>query len=319
MTFLSNELSTTASKLSSDIKNIQDDVRGGVNYKGHIDLDKKLADEITPKYRQDLDLSAIFGIYLSAFDIDGNYVDNKSLNNGWLYNITTSAEYITHDGISFENNDYVIIHSHSLSSVDVSALTRDNIDIIEAIQDDYVRFYQHSQLSTALSGEIGTLSSKLSSEVDALSTSLSTTIDDDFLLSAEAVDIIRGTLTEEIRLLSVKLSNDVSALSVGISSDVKTLSNSLSLEIGNLSTNLSTDVNAISTSLSTTVNSDYIHISGDSNIGALQLSSELSVAEKLTLGTDFAEKKLQLKNNGVIDFTINNDRGSTRQTFEIGL
>ena len=63
------------------------------------------------------------------------------MNNGWLYNITTDEPYTTGDNppLVLEKNDYIIIHNHDLSCVDVSAITRDTIDIIEAVEDDYVR------------------------------------------------------------------------------------------------------------------------------------------------------------------------------------
>ena len=92
------------------------------------------------------------------------------------------------------------------------------------------------------------------------------------------------------------------------------LSDSLSTEIVDLSGNVYQDFNG----LSSTVNSDYIHISGDSGIGILSLTSDLSAAGNLTLGSDVTTEKLQVKSNGKIDFTIHND-GSARQKFEISL
>ena len=217
-------------KLSADIAAIFDDVRGGVNYKGHIDLDETAIDSL-PKYPADMALSSIFATYFKIINPAGEYVENKSLNNGWLYNITTRKEYVTKDGISLENNDYIIIHDHDLSSVDVSALTQDNIDLIEAVQDDYVRLYQFSSLSVRLSTEIEDLSAGLS--VDA----------------REKASALSG----EIESLSTALSGDVDALSNHLSTDVNSLSDALSGEIRSLSTTLSNDVDSLSTRLSTSI------------------------------------------------------------------
>ena len=168
---LSDSLSADLSNINKEIEDIKDDVRGGVNYKGHIDLDAKTSDD-KRKYQDELRLSTIFGIYTGAINIAGEYVTNVTLNNGWLYNITTVNPYLVSDDLdsfTLENNDYIIIHKHGegISCVDVSALTRENIDIIEAVQDDYVRLYQLYQLSNDLSNDIVTLSTNLSIDLSS--------------------------------------------------------------------------------------------------------------------------------------------------------
>ena len=93
---------------------------------------------------------------------------DKKLNNGWLYNFTTTdlSGYRTKDGTLLENNDYLIIHNHSASCINVSEITRETVDIIEAIQSDYVRFALLEKISSALSidyiKKIGELSGALS-------------------------------------------------------------------------------------------------------------------------------------------------------------
>lgn len=267
-------------KLSADIAAIFDDVRGGVNYKGHINLDEKTVDSL-PKYPADMALSSIFAAYFNIVNPTGEYIENKSLNNGWLYNITTSKEYVTGDGISLENNDYIIIHSHELSCVDVSAITRENIDLIEAVQNDYVRFNKFEDLSVNLSTEIQSLSTDLSIDVSSISTNLSTDL-----------KRLSSSLSTEVELLSAALSNEITALSGEVYEDLS--------------------------GLSSTVNNEYVHISGDSGIGALSLTSDLSVTGNLTLGSDSTFTKVEIKNNGTIDYTTDNT-GASPQTFEIAL
>lgn len=96
-----------------------------------------------PEYAEGLPLSTIFGLYYHVIDpVNYTYLSNMSLKNGWMYNITTDEPYIVSGAnLSLENNDYVIIHSHdtSILSIDISAINRSNVDIIEAIYDNVFR------------------------------------------------------------------------------------------------------------------------------------------------------------------------------------
>ncbi len=98
LSILSNDLSDLSTHLCADIyfinteiKNIKDDVRGGVNYKGHINLGEGYAAGLT--------LAQIFAqrygiLNPNTKEITGQY----ELNNGWLYNVTTNnAKYYTAD------------------------------------------------------------------------------------------------------------------------------------------------------------------------------------------------------------------------------
>ena len=153
----------TSAMLSDQVKALWNDVRGGVNYKGHL---KSYRDA----EHQTVNLS---DIYLHSFS---EYTADTKLNNGWLYCFTTeetTGKYTTKDGIELEHRDYIVIHSHSdLSSIPVSDIGRDTIDIIDTSDDDYVRLNLLAEVSTALSTDyVG--------KIEALSISLSTTVSND--------------------------------------------------------------------------------------------------------------------------------------------
>lgn len=150
---------------------------------------------------------------------------DKTLNNGWLYNVTLTGDYavsgyVTNDGITIENNDYFIVHDKDLSCVDVSKISRATVDIIEAVQDDYVRFALLRQISTslsddyikkvaalsdALSVDISKLSAALSGDIDSLSDSLSTTTK----LSVEKLQEQITWNDNDITFLSSSISTEV--------------------------------------------------------------------------------------------------------------
>ena len=118
------------------------DVKGGVNYKGHLKSYRDSAEQV-------VDLSSIF---LHSFP---SYTPELELNNGWLYSFTTdeaTGKYTTKDGIELEDRDYIIIHSHdeAVSAVAVSAISRDTVDIIDTADSDYVRISLLQQVSADL-------------------------------------------------------------------------------------------------------------------------------------------------------------------------
>jgi len=148
----------TSVLLSNQVVALWNDVKGGVNYKGHLKSYRDAEDRT-------VDLSAIFKHSFTE------YSDDTLLNNGWLYCFTTdepSKKYTTKDGIELENRDYIVIHSHdeALSAVAVSAISRNVIDIIDTADDDYVRLDLLNAISNNLSidyvGKILNLSTSLS-------------------------------------------------------------------------------------------------------------------------------------------------------------
>lgn len=99
------------------------------------------------------DLSTVFASYYDLMNDSKELTSDKILENGWLYNFTTDdvGGFTTGDGVALENNDYIIIHKHDSNELNVSEISRDNIDIIEAVQDDYVRFTLLNDISNVMS------------------------------------------------------------------------------------------------------------------------------------------------------------------------
>jgi len=149
---LSDELHETSTILSNEVQSLLDDVRGHVNYKGHISADNTL------KYNdKNFEISALLAHHYHVLGSDHKLSTEKILNNGWLYNFTTKDKF----GYkpldlekTLENNDYLIIHNHKLSSTSISNITNEDVDIIEALQEDYVREALLDQISTFLSNDL---------------------------------------------------------------------------------------------------------------------------------------------------------------------
>ena len=113
------------------MKALWDDVRGGVNYKGHLSANSTSQFPDGTNYA----LSTIFASYYDLMNDAKEITADKVLNNGWLYNFTTddASGFTTKDGVPLENNDYIIIHKHGSDSLSVSEIVRGNVDIIEAV------------------------------------------------------------------------------------------------------------------------------------------------------------------------------------------
>ena len=215
----------TSSFLSGQVKALWDDVRGGINYKGHLKSYRDAEDRV-------VNLS---DIYLHSF---AEYSPETKLNNGWLYCFTTeepSKKYTTKDGIELDDRDYIVIHTHSdLSAIPVKDICRDTVDIIDTADDDYVRLNLLEQVSS-------TLSIDYVARVADLSDSLSTAVSNDIAyLSGQ-----HGWLSDEISTvmdLSVKNLQDQVA---GNDNDIEFLSS----EAMRLSTELSNEIDNLSSSL----------------------------------------------------------------------
>lgn len=193
-------------------------------------------------------MSGIFALKYNLYDTETWQLSaNKTFNNGWLYNVTLTGDYavsgyVTNDGISVENNDYIIIHNKDLSCVDVSCIARSTVDIIEAVQDDYVRFALLKQisdylstdyvgkigaLSTALSGDIDSLSNALCADIKSLSTALSTDIKTLSTELSNRIDDLSDSISGTVELSVEKLQDQV----IGNDNDIEFLSNNISVEV----------------------------------------------------------------------------------------
>ena len=276
---LSVELNETSSYLNTQVQNIWEDIKGGINYKGHVEAFLNKVDHITP-----YPLCVLFANFynthdktkdkIGSFDIHGNFnwISSISLNNGWMYcidvkepTIEESKTYVTTDNISVSNRDYLIVHSHNdaLSCIELSDICRDNIDIIHTEDDDYVRFEKLREVSAWLCSDYTNKNLKLSND-----------------------------LSSEIEKLSTALSNDIDNLSADLSLEIERLSTALSNDVGKLSTDLSTEIEKLSTALSNTVKLSVEQLcseisSNDNDISAV--SSDLSVL-KYHYNRTFEEK-----------------------------
>ena len=180
---LRSDVELSAKDLSDAITAIRSDVKGGVNYKGHLKLNM---------FNEPYDLSTYVallhgGSYAGEDITITDEVKNKELNNGWMYYISLTgnevnpppSSYTTHDKITFVPGNYIIVHAHntsgdadtSLSSVKVCDIKRENIDIIQVTDSDLVRFQNLNDVSDALCTSTTALVSSISNTLsDALTT-----------------------------------------------------------------------------------------------------------------------------------------------------
>ena len=193
---------TSAANLTTAIDGIKADVKGGVNYKGHLKLNV-FSDP------QDLSTYVSFlhgGSYQGDTITIPDDVAAAELNNGWMYYVSLTGDdissYTTKDGITFVPGNYIIVHAHNvegdasgLSSVTLSNLNRGNIDIVQVTDSDLVRFKDlNAALTGDIEGELGGISAAVKSEfkttsawvtgiVHTVSTSLSTDYSEKFNLA----------------------------------------------------------------------------------------------------------------------------------------
>lgn len=193
---------TSAANLTTAIDGIKADVKGGVNYKGHLKLNV-FSDP------QDLSTYVSFlhgGSYQGDTITIPDDVAAAELNNGWMYYVSLTGDdissYTTKDGITFVPGNYIIVHAHNvegdasgLSSVTLSNLNRGNIDIVQVTDSDLVRFKDlNAALTGDIEGELGGISAAVTSEfkttsawvtetVHTVSTSLSTDYSEKFNLA----------------------------------------------------------------------------------------------------------------------------------------
>ena len=299
---LSSGVKETSTLLSDQVIALWNDVKGGVNYKGHLYgfEGKKINNE-------NLALSDIFALKYNLYNTETwQLSSNKSFNNGWLYNVTLTGDYITNgyitkDGISIENNDYFIIHNKDLSCVDVSCIDRATIDIIEAVQDDYVRFALLENIST-------TLSSDYFNKIDTLDKDLQ----DQISLNDKDIEFLSSEISSndnDIEFLSLEISsndNDIEYISAEISSN----DNDIEYISAEISSN-DNDIEYISAEISSNDNDiEFLSSEISSNDNDIEfLSNQLSVEVERNL--DSAHYKLDMSINAE-DHTI---RSTLKRTF----
>ncbi len=149
-------------------------------------------------------------------------VKAAELNNGWLYYISISDgidSYTTKDGIKFVTGNYIIVHAHNsagdaadLSSVALSDLSRDNIDIIQVTDSDLVR---RNELALSVNGLCGILSNAVSTlAIDGISASARAEFDS---TSAWINGTIAHSLSTDYNLKFEAATNSRSAICTDIS------------------------------------------------------------------------------------------------------
>lgn len=135
---LSTQFDDIEDIISSNVSSILDNINGHLQPKGHINLNE------SSYYKDNLMLSTIFGLFYHVVEVEGgSYISDVILENGWMYKINTSKPYSTSDDPSYvlEDNDYLIICNHdtNLSTISISSLTPNDIDIIESVYADSFR------------------------------------------------------------------------------------------------------------------------------------------------------------------------------------
>lgn len=200
---------TSAADLTAAIAGIKADVKGGVNYKGHLKLNMFSEPQDLSTYVSFLHGGSYQGDTITIPDD----VAAAELNNGWMYYVSLTGDgissYTTKDGITFVPGNYIIVHSHNvdgdasgLSSVTLSNLNRSNIDIVQVTDSDLVRF---KDLNTALTGDtagtLGGISAAVKNEFEATSAwvtgavnSMSTSLSTDYSEKLDFADAERSRL-----------------------------------------------------------------------------------------------------------------------------
>ena len=186
------------------------------------------------------------------------YVKNNTIIKVTYTNVPKDADrikfailkYTTDDGITFTDNDYIIIHG------DFDQIKLEDIQLINV---HYVNAVKRCELFE-LSNAVVKLSTDLSGEIDALSTALS----------------------GEIDKLSADLSGEIDALSTALSVEIDKLSTALSGEIDALSTALSGDIDKLSDDLSGDLSAEIITRSSNDVVLSTAIDNKIWIYDKTT-------------------------------------
>ena len=264
-------LSNAISSLSDDVVVIQDTIRGGINYKGVVNV----IDTDTPELGSfsllcnNFHVSSLFFIDFGTAVSSGvdpteyyakpnaTYTADTVLSNGFMYLVSLTEKNLSDqwfvDGIQIDDKDYIIINCRS-AGVECKAikdLTSADIDVIDALDSNVVTTQLAERLSTALStdyvSKIDTAHAQAYNEAlsdansytDGVSSELSTDYfakDASVLLSAkEYADDLSNRLSidynEQISAVSTLLSTDLSTFRDGTVADITYISNEVSVAI----------------------------------------------------------------------------------------
>ena len=317
---LHNQLTAADDVLSSNIVGLWADVKGGVNYKGHLVGTFVSQTQTKP-------LSAIFKDFYS------DKPETFELNNGWLYMFTSASEdekYTTADGLELENHDYIIIHSHDgADSVAIQDITVEKVDVIDAADNDYVRQADldgvHNELTTSidelerkhdedveslsgtvnsdyvhLSGDAGVGTLQLNGNLSVAATATFGNSDTNSKLAITNTGSFEYTVDTRTAPREYEIKLQDKAGTIAFTSDVGALSTSLSGSVD-------TAVESLSTDLSTTVNNEFVHLSGDTVNGKLIVEDGLDVKGYLNIGRGRVHGGFNFDVNEGVLYTAHND------------
>ena len=300
-------LSSDLGGLSSKVESLSTGMLNGVVYKGTLLL------------KQD--------VYLSPFEMFKPSSEDRCClvrqgeadeiyQNGWMYrisldhstgNIPADKLYVELHDLSSHGGgmwllgegDFIIVKNHDISkySIKVGEITLDDLDRINAQDEDDVHDAALKTVSSFLDQKIGKLSDDLSSEISATQTTISE-------VSAET--LISASDYVEKRLAEVSGSTLVSAneYTNGVSSELCTAVGSKLVALSGL---LSAYSNELCSEISTEVDASYVHKAGDTIaelcvVGALDVTGKATVSGGAAIECGFTEDsgtRVEISEDGV--------------------
>ena len=293
--FISGQISV----LQEDVEVIQDTIRGGVNYKGVVNV----IDTNTPELGSfsllcnNFHISSLFFIDFGTAISSGvdpsdyyskpneSYDAGTILSNGFMYMVSLTEKNLSDqwyvDGIQIDDRDYIIINCRPDDCKPISALTSADIDVIDALDSNVVT----TQLADRLSNELSTdyvrkidnakteaiiSATTIAKEyVDSVSVELST----DYCAKDASVLLSAKNYTDD---LSNRLSIDYIERIAAERAHTDLISNEISTELGRYETETSGNIDFLSNEISTEIRRDK---KGMKFFGDVRLSDAYNVDE----------------------------------------
>lgn len=282
-----DKLSGDVKTISSDLEKLEEDVDG---------LSASSAGCLV--YKDKLSLNDQ-NTTLSSWFHSCCLLGDTKLRKGWMYKISlgNNIQYLEIDvngngSITVGDGDFIVIDSKSKDEIALSAITLDNIVVLDCQDVDNVKTGVFEQISSDLNSKI------ISTQKDVKT------------ISTETIPELK-TLVEDVSSNAQKLvenvSNDITSLAF---QNDNAISSALSIQVGKdfvyLSNLLSSYSDDLCKSLSNTVDSTYLHLSGGTITGNLKVNkrldvdSELVVTDGLTAfskGNDGQKSEFRLESN----------------------
>ena len=269
--FLSSEISV----LQEDVEVIQDTIRGGINYKGVVNVIDTNENDLGSfsLLCGNFHISNLFYIDFGTAGDDvhpdeyyskpvNSYAPSTVLSNGFMYLVSLTDKNLSDqwfvDGVQIDDRDYVIINCRPGQCKPISDLTSADIDIIDALDSNVVTTQLAEKLSNALStdyvSKIGIAHSQAYNEAlsdannytDTVSSALSIdyyTKDASVLLSAkEYADELSTSLSIDYVELITKEHEYAVKVSTEISGELVRYENETNGNIEFLSNEISTEI-----------------------------------------------------------------------------